>query len=196
VAGPASASHNSKGAGDGEHIMTRIILIFGSLSGLIVSVLMILGFTLLSDAHGGTSEAFGYLTMLLALAFIFMAIKRHRDINLGGVIKFWPALLLGLGVAALAGVFYTLTWEIYFNLSGGDFMDAYVAGQVEAQRAAGASEAEIAEFQASMQGFADLYANWWFRMPMTFTEIFPVGVLVSLISAVLLRNPRLLPRHA
>lgn len=176
--------------------MSRIILIFGSLSGLTVSALMLLGFTLVSSEHGGGSEAFGYLTMLLALSFIFLAIKRHRDINLGGVIKFWQALVLGAGVAALASLFYTLTWEIYFNLSGGGFMDAYMAGQIEAQREAGASEAEIDAFRSQMQAFADLYANWWFRLPMTFSEIFPVGLLVSLISAALLRNPRLLPRTA
>ena len=176
--------------------MARIVLTFGIIAGLIVSLLMVIGMTLLAGPDGVGSETAGYLTMLLALAFIFVAIKRHRDINLGGVIRFWPALATGLGVAVIAGLFYVITWEIYFNLSGGDFMDAYVAGQIEAQRAAGASETEIAEFQASMQGFADLYANWWFRMPMTFTEIFPVGVLVSLISAALLRNPRLLPRHA
>ena len=75
-------------------------------------------------------------------------------------------------------------------------MDAYMAGQIEAQREAGASEAEIEAFREQMQGFADLYANWWFRLPMTFSEIFPVGLLVSLVSAALLRNPRLLPRTA
>src|SRR3546814_12654255 len=32
-----------------------------------------------------------------------------------------------------------------------------------------------------------------FRLPMTFVEIFPVGVLVSLVSAAVLRNPRVLP---
>ena len=185
--------HNWKGAGDGEHAMTRIILIFGTLAGLIVSTLMILGMTVLAGEDGVGSVTFGYLTMLVALAFIFVAIKRHRDINLGGVIKFWPALLLGLGVAALAGLFYTITWEVYFNLSGGGFMDAYIASQIESQQAAGASEAEIAALRDSLQGMADLYANWWYRMPMTFAEIFPVGVLVSLISAALLRNPRLLP---
>ncbi len=173
--------------------MTRIILIFGTLAGLIVSTLMILGMTVLAGEDGMGSEAFGYLSMLLALAFIFVAIKRHRDIHLGGVIKFWPALLLGLGVAALAGLFYTLTWEVYFNLSGDNFIQAYIASQIEAQQAAGASEADIAAFRDEMQGFADLYANWWFRLPMTFAEIFPVGVLVSLVSAALLRNPRLLP---
>ncbi len=38
-----------------------------------------------------------------------------------------------------------------------------------------------------------MYAKPWYRMPMTFAEIFPVGILVSLVSAALLRNPRFLP---
>lgn len=175
--------------------MTRNILIFGSIAGTIVSVMMILGFTLLSGSDGVGSEAFGYLTMLVALSFIFLAIKRHRDINLGGVIRFWPALGLGLGVAAVAGLFYTFTWEIYFNLSGGEFMQAYIEAQVQARLDAGATPDEAEAFRASMQPFMELYANWWFRLPMTFTEIFPVGVLVSLISAAVLRMPGVLPRR-
>lgn len=37
----------------------------------------------------------GYLTMLIALSAVFVAIKRHRDADLGGVIRFWPAFGLG-----------------------------------------------------------------------------------------------------
>jgi hypothetical protein len=33
-------------------------------------------------------------------------------------------------------------------------------------------------------------------MGMTFIEIFPVGVLIALISAALLRNPRMLPARS
>lgn len=175
--------------------MTRIILVYGSIAGAIVGTFMILGFVLLDGEHGASSMAVGYLTMLLALSFIFVAIKRHRDINLGGVIRFWPALGLGLGVAAIAGLFYVVSWEIYFNATGGAFMSDYVQAQIEASRADGATEAEIATLAEDMRGFMDLYANWWFRMPITFTEILPVGVLVSLISAAVLRNPRILPHR-
>jgi hypothetical protein len=38
-----------------------------------------------------------------------------------------------------------------------------------------------------------MYDNPLYRLPMTFAEIFPVGLLVTLVSAVLLRNPRFLP---
>ncbi|MFZ2752698.1 MAG: hypothetical protein WAZ48_04545 [Lysobacteraceae bacterium] len=41
--------------------------------------------------------------------------------------------------------------------------------------------------------FKTQYANPLFRMPMTFTEIFPPGVLVSLNGAGLLRKPGFLP---
>jgi hypothetical protein len=37
------------------------------------------------------------------------------------------------------------------------------------------------------------YADPLYRLPMTFIEIFPIGVLVSLIAAALLRNRRFLP---
>jgi hypothetical protein len=47
--------------------------------------------------------------------------------------------------------------------------------------------------RAEMDAFRVQYANPLFRLPMTFAEIFPVGVLVSLISAAILRNPRVLP---
>ena len=44
-----------------------------------------------------------------------------------------------------------------------------------------------------MRAMAEAYRNPLFRLPMTFVEIFPVGLLIALVSAGLLRNPRFLP---
>jgi len=49
---------------------------------------------------------------------------------------------------------------------------------------------------ARAQDFAMMYANPLFRMPITFTEILPVGILVSLFPALLLRNSRFMPARA
>lgn len=176
--------------------MARIILTFGIIAGLIVSLLMVIGMTLMAGPDGVGSSTVGYLTMLLALAFIFVAVKRHRDVNLGGVIRFWPALGVGLGVSAVAGLFYVVTWEIYFELAGDTFIEGYMAGQIETRRENGATAAELVAYEASLEESMALYAQRWFRMPISFTEIFPVGVLVSLVSAAILRNPRVLPRRA
>ena len=56
-------------------------------------------------------HAIGYLTMLVGLSLVFGAIKRHRDAELGGVIRFWPAFGLGLGVSFVASLCYVLAWE-------------------------------------------------------------------------------------
>jgi len=177
--------------------MTRIILVFGSISGLIVAFLMIGSIALSGPEHSGSGAMFvGYLFMLVALSFIFIAVKRHRDVNLGGTIRFWPALAIGLGITLVAGLIYVIAWDLYFNLSGREFMDVYLASQIEARRETGASEAEIAAFEAEMIPMMSLYENWWFRMPITFTEIAPVGILVAILSAAILRNPGVLPRRA
>ncbi len=176
--------------------MLRISLIYGAIAGLVIIVVLIAGLTVLSGEHFITTEWFGYLTMIVALSAIFLGIKRHRDEALGGVIKFLPALALGLGIAVVAGVIYTLVWEIYLASSGYHFMDSYVAGVIAAKKAHGLSGPALAAAIAEMNAMKAQYDNPLYRLPMTFLEIFPVGLIIALLSAAVLRNPRVLPARA
>jgi hypothetical protein len=135
----------------------------------------------------------GYLLMLIALSTVFVAIKRHRDADLGGVIRFWPAFGLGLGISFVAGVLYVLSWETALAITHLDFASSYSNAMIAEQQAKGVSPEALAKFTTEMQQFKVQYANPLYRLPMTFAEIFPVGVLVSLVSAGLLRNTRFLP---
>lgn len=173
--------------------MLSRILTYGTVAGLIVGAAAFGTAFLWDGESSGLGMAFGYATMLLALSAVFIAIKRHRDDVGGGVIRFWPAFGLGLGVSTVAGFFYVIGWEAALAVTDKDFMAVYAAQMIEQKRAAGATAAELARYAAEMNDFARQYRNPLFRMPITFSEIFPVGVLVSLISAALLRNPRFLP---
>ncbi len=173
--------------------MLRIILIFGVAAGLIVAVPMCLMVTF-GDPDSATHSQFtGYAIMLVALSLVFVGVKRHRDRALGGVIKFAPALLMGLAISAVAAVVYVIGWEVALAATDFAFMDAYASAAIEAARAKGLSPAEVEALAVQMESFKAQYANPLFRAPITFIEIFPVGVLVSLISAALLRNARFLP---
>lgn len=175
--------------------MGRIAFIYGAVAGTIVIGTMIVSFILGAD-HDDNSLIFGYLIMIVALSMIFIGVKQYRDRNLGGVIKFGPALLLGVMIAAVAGVFYAIGWEGYLAATGNKFMDEYTAGIIEAKKAAGlAGEALQAEI-AKMEAMKKNYANPFFRLPMTFLEIFPVGLVIALISAAILRNPKAFPPRA
>ncbi len=173
--------------------MSRIILIFGAAAGLIVAVPMCLLVANAEPGSAATSHFTGYLIMLLALSLVFVGVKRLRDRELGGAIRFVPAFLAGLGISAVAGVIYVVGWEITLAVTDFAFIESYSAAAVEAARARGASAAEVEAVIAQMDEFRRQYANPLFRLPLTFAEIFPVGVLVSLVSAALLRNSRFLP---
>ena len=168
----------------------RYALVYGSLAGAIAIGIIIATLALGIASH---SLWFGYLVMLVALSLIFVGVKRHRDVEGGGVIRFGRAYGLGVGIAAVAGLIYVAGWELYTSLSGWDFMADYTSSLLDQMRAEGASPAVIQAKQAEMQEMAGMYGNPLFRLPMLFAEIFPVGLLVALISAALLRNPKLLP---
>jgi hypothetical protein len=172
--------------------MLKRILVYGLIAGLIVGVPLSI---ITISAGNGTPRhgmLIGYTIMLVALSTIFVAIKRYRDAELGGVIRFWPAFGLGLGISFVAGLCYVLAWETAQAVTHADFATAYSNAMIAQQKAAGVSGAKLAEFTAQMAHFKVQYANPLFRLPMTFIEIFPVGVLVSLVAAALLRNPRFL----
>jgi hypothetical protein len=175
----------------------RIILIYGVIAGLIVAVPMGWGMlTLTEETVPENAALYGYLSMLVALTMVFLGIKHHRDKALGGVIKFAPALMIGLGISAVASVFWAVGWEISLALTGFDFAAAYTQSLLEAATARGASEAELAQVVADAEAFTRMYANPLVRFPITFVEMFPIGVLISLIAAALLRNSRFLPARA
>lgn len=172
--------------------MSRYILIYGVISGAIAASVLTAGIALDLSNHA-TSLWFGYLVMLVALSLIFIGVKRYRDVDCGGVIRFGRAFLLGLGIAVVAGVVYVAVWETYLAVSGYDFMADYTKSILDGMRAEGASPAAIEAKAAEMRSMTEMLRNPLLRWPLTFSEIFPVGLLVALISAALLRNPKLLP---
>ena len=173
--------------------MLKKIVTWGLIAGLIVAVPMNLMILMQKDHPPLESGmVFGYVTMLIALSTVFIAIKRYRDAELGGVIRFWPAFGLGIGISIVAGIVYVLAWELSQAMTHMDFASGYAKALIQQKQAAGASAEEIAQLTAEMDEFKLQYANPLFRLPMTFIEIFPVGVLVSLVSAGLLCNRRFL----
>ncbi|MDJ0643630.1 MAG: DUF4199 domain-containing protein [Erythrobacter sp.] len=176
--------------------MFRYSLIFGSIIGVIVIAFMIAVMLVMGTEDLGASELMGYAVMLAVLSLVFIGIKRFRDVEHGGVIKFTQAAAVGIGIAAVAGVFYVISWEFFLYATDFAFVETYsdsLKSALDAEQL-GADEraAKLAEIEESMA----MYANPLFRLPITFIEIFPVGLVVALISAFILKNPKVLPARA
>ena len=167
----------------------KYALTYGLLSGLVTCSILIAGIVFgdrLSFLH---SVWAGYLVMLIVLTFIFVGVKRYRDVERGGIIKFLPAFGMGLAIALVAALAYVILWEIYEAATNYRFMDQYIAGIIRARRAAGVTGPALAREMAELETLRVNYANPLYRIRETFMEIFPVGLGVALVSAVILRRP-------
>lgn len=168
----------------------RYALTYGILAGLAILLIFIPALTLLNQ-H---SMAVGYLIMLAGMTLVFVGVKRFRDVERGGVVKFLPAFLLGLAISLVASLIYVVGWETYLATTDYSLIDDYIGGELRASQEAGMSAAELARKTEEMAAMrAQFRDNPLFRLAMIFLEVFPVGLAVSLVSAALLRNPRLLP---
>lgn len=176
--------------------MLSISLIYGVIAGAVTIGAITLSLIFAGSTHAAGMEWLGYMIMVLALSLIFFGVKQYRDRDLGGVIKFGTAFMVGLTIAVIAGITYVIGWEIYLAFTDYAFVSEYAATIIAELVAQGASEAEIADVTAQMNDLQVQYANPLYRFPLTFIEIFPVGLLVTIATALLLRNPRFMPAQA
>ena len=178
--------------------MKRIILVYGVISGVVIIGSAIWG----AELAGSTGESvaaleyLGYLIMLLALSVVFIGIKKYRDQELGGVISFGTATLVGAGISVVASAVYVAAWEIYLAQTGYAFIDDYIAATLANEQAAGITDTELEAMASSMEVLRQQYAEPLYRLGMTFLEIFPIGLLITLVSAGVLRKSEILPANA
>ncbi len=175
--------------------MLRYSLIYGGLASTVLAAFIAATAFLNHKVQWVATLAFGYSVMLVAMSFIFVGVKRYRDVEGGGVITVGRALGLGLLIALIATIAYTLIWELYLAATHYRFMDDYVASILAKARASGKSAAEVARMTTELDSMRTMYANPLIRMPMTAMEVAPVGLVVAVASTIFC-NPRFLPARA
>lgn len=171
--------------------MTKTTIIFGAIAGLIITGMMLVSMTIWQDnPNYEMGEVIGYLSMIFGFSTIFFAVKSYRDDQLNGSISFGKAFMTGLYITLIASAIYVVGWEIYFSNYASDFADRYTEHLLEKLREQGASEQEIQREVREIESFKDLYTNPVIRTAMTLMEILPVGIVITLGSAAVLRTKK------
>jgi len=168
--------------------MKKTVLTFGSISGVMIAVLMN-GALLLSNKIGpGHSMALGYTIMVASFLLVYFGIRSYRDNELGGQISFGRGFACGILITLITTVFYVVAWEIIFFNFIPHFMDSYFAAQIHHVQSAGLDPATTAARVAAIQHSQELYQNPLVNAAYTFIEPFPVGLVITLVSAAVLRR--------
>ena len=168
--------------------MKKTVLTFGLISGLMISVLMGGSLLFANQIGSGHSMLLGYTMMVASFLLIYFGVRSYRDNTLGGQISFGRGFGCGILIALITCVCYVAMWEVlYFNFMP-HFMDSYWAAEIHKVQAAGLDAATTAARVAAIERSAQLYQNPLVNMAYTFIEPLPVGLLITLISAALLRR--------
>jgi hypothetical protein len=168
--------------------MRKTILTFGLISGAVSALMM--GVTMAISNRIGMDRGLyiGYATIVLSCLFIYFGVRSYRDNVSDGAITFGRAFGIGLGIGVISCLCYVVTWEIiYFNFMP-DFMDKYSAYEIAKLKASGASAAALQHKIDELNQMKVQYANPLYNVATTFLEPFPVALLITLISAAVLRK--------
>ena len=171
--------------------MKKTVLTFGLISGVIVAVLMGIN-TVFADRIGFDRAIFaGYAVMLVAFLLVFFGIKSYRDNVGGGEISFGRAFTVGILITLITCFFYVAIWEVLYYTFLNDFPEKYGNYLIEKSRAAGATPEQIAKELEQVKDMKALLDNPLLGPAVIFiSEPLPVGLVMTLISAAILRKRR------
>jgi hypothetical protein len=173
--------------------MSRNTLVFGLIAG-IISAIWFISQSLLGAEHFDFDNGmlYGYVTMLIAFSFIFVGIINYRDQFNNGSITFGRAFTVGLYISLIASTVYVVSWLVDYYFFIPDFLDTMEKNYSAKLQANGATAGELASWKQEMAQYKELYKNPFYNAMYTYREILPVGLIISLCAAAILkRKPKI-----
>ncbi|MBF04740.1 MAG: DUF4199 domain-containing protein [Flavobacterium sp.] len=168
--------------------MKKNILIFGLIAGIVVSIPMLIITSNCTSFDFEKGMLIGYSSMLIAFSMVYVGIKNYRDKYNQGVISFGKAFKIGSIIVLIASTMYVLSWLINYFYFIPDFTEKYAEHMINGLKESGASLLEIEQKTKEMEEFSTLYKNPFFNAMITYTEILPVGLIITLISSFILKK--------
>lgn len=164
--------------------MKKTILTFGLISGGMMTVMMFATLPFTDSAWlQAHSMVVGYTTMVLSFMLVFFGIRSYRENIGGGTITFGRAFAVGILITLISSILYVITWEVmYFGVPS--FGEKFMTMCTAHIKNSGASP-EAIQTQLDQLKYLD---NPFINAALTFTEPFPVGLIVTLVSALILRK--------
>lgn len=169
--------------------MTRKVLIFGLILGTILCANMFwMVDRCYSNADFKSNDVLGYAAMVVVFSLTFFGTLNYRNKELNGFISFGKAFKTGALIAFAGATMYVVVWLFYYYLFVPDFLDKYIGHVL--RECAQTSPTELAAKTKEMAEFKEMYKNPLFIVLITYFEVLPVGLIVALISALILKRKR------
>jgi hypothetical protein len=176
--------------------MKKNVWKYGLLSGLALAIAMGLTVPLEHHIKASYAMAVGYTIMVLSFLIVFVGVKHYRDTVCGGSITFGRAFSTGALMMLIACICYVAMWEVLSATVEKNFAHDYATSMVKHAQDSGLQGAALEAKIAAAHNFEVMYSNPLYRMSMTLLEPLPVGIVMALVSAGILRRKSENSTHA
>jgi Protein of unknown function (DUF4199) len=161
---------------------------FGLISGAIMATLMFVTIPFADKIGFDKGMIVGFTSMILAFLLIFFGVRSYRENVSNGEISFPAALGVGVLIMLVGTLCYVVAWEIvYFNFMP-DFFEKYSAYLITQMKSSGASAESVEAQRQALALMGQRYRNPFWNAAYTFLEPMPVGIPITVLSAIILRR--------
>jgi hypothetical protein len=160
----------------------------------IYATLTILGlgwgaFFLLKNAGQGLQEVAGYLSMLLAMIFVFLGIRHFRDRVNDGYLSFGQGLKIGVLIVLIPAVAFGLFDILYTEVLNPTWKEDYYSKYIENLRKSVAADKLDAAIKKAEKE-KEMFSNPGFQFLLMGGTVFIIGFIVTIISSLTLRRTK------
>ena len=166
--------------------MKKTVLIFGLISGALMAIFMFATMPFVDRIGMDRMIFVGYTGIVLAFMLVFFGIRSYRENIGGGAVTFGRAFMIGILITLISSICYVIAWQIFYYTFMPDFFEKYAAHVIEKARASGAGPEAIQAQTQEMDHMKQLVKNPLIHAAFVFLEPFPVGLVITLISAAIL----------
>jgi hypothetical protein len=172
--------------------MKKNVLVFGTIVGVIMAgIANYAAHLCCTNPKFETNDVLGYAAMLATFSLIFVAVKNFRDKYNNGFITFGKAFKTGAYISLVASTIYVGVWLVDYYIFIPDFIDSYTTHVLHEAGRDGASAKELEQKAVEMAEFKDQYKNPLFVVVVSYAEVLPIALIISLISAAfLMKKPK------
>jgi uncharacterized membrane protein (DUF485 family) len=168
--------------------MKKDVWKYGLLSGLALAILVAVTVPFEHHTNARWTMAFSYTIMVLSFLIVFVGVKHYRDTECGGSITFGRGLAVGVLMMLISCACYVAMWEVLMATVEKNFAHEYTAGLVKRAQNSGLQGAALERKIAEARKFEAMYSNPLYSAAITLLEPLPVGMVMALVTAGVLRR--------
>lgn len=171
--------------------MKQTVFRFGIFATLMIVGLSMVNLFIVDKLAGyNIQEIAGYLTMLLAMIFVFAGIRHYRDRHNNGTLSFGEGMKVGILIVLIPAVFFGLFDLLYTEVINPNWKQEYYTDYMNRLRETVAPE-KLPRALEKAQKEMELFSNPVMQFLLMSATVFIIGLIVTVISSLTLRRKKM-----